>query len=200
MNVDLDKESELFYDNINENLLVQHININTRHKLGNSPSRLYLIFTNEEDMVDDIKCMAPFGKHDHIGLSFKLVTSAIMEINEHEENRLNYHKANYNKINLLYKMTQWAILFKHKLLQNMWRIFTTNYDNIVQQYTPEYIRRTTVKKIWRRARVKRQCASKQKKWNKYLTKNRYIDYVEYTQQNNKTISVIRSAKADLRRN
>ena len=79
MNADLDKENELFYDNINENLLVQHINVNTRHKLGNSPSRLDLVFTNEEDMVEDIKCLAPLGKSDHIGLSFKLVTSAIYE-------------------------------------------------------------------------------------------------------------------------
>ena len=70
MNADLDKESELFYDNINENLLVQH-----------NPSRLDLVFTNEEDMVEDIKCLAPLGKSDHIGLSFKLVTSAIMKIN-----------------------------------------------------------------------------------------------------------------------
>ena len=40
MTADLDKESELFYDNTNENLLVQHININTLHKLGNTTSRL----------------------------------------------------------------------------------------------------------------------------------------------------------------
>ena len=50
---------------------------------------------------------------------------------------LNYHN-NYNKMNLLFKMTQWAILFKHRPLQNMWRIFTTNYDNIVQQCTRIY--------------------------------------------------------------
>ena len=78
MNADLDKESELFYDNINENLLVQHINVNTRHKLAISPSRLDLVFTNEEDMGEDVKCLASLGKSDHIGLSFKLVTSAIM--------------------------------------------------------------------------------------------------------------------------
>ena len=151
MNADLDKESELFYDNINENLLVQHINVNTRHKLGNSPSRLDLVFTNEEDMVEDIKCLAPLGKSDHIGLYFKLVTSAIMKINEHEANRLNYHNADYKKMNQLFKRTQWTILFKHESLQNMWRIFTTNYDNIVQQCTPAYIRRTKIRKPWRRA-------------------------------------------------
>ena len=116
MNAGLDKESELFYDNINGN---------TRHKLGNSPSRLDLIFTNEEDMVEDIKCLTPLRKCNHIGLYFKLVTSAIMKINEHEANELNYHKADYNKMNLLFKMTQLAILFKHQSLQNMWRIFTT---------------------------------------------------------------------------
>ena len=52
--------------------------------------------------MEDIKCLAPLGKNDHIGLSFKLVTSAIMKINEHEENRLNYHNADYKKMNLLF--------------------------------------------------------------------------------------------------
>ena len=66
MDADLDKESELFYDNMNENLLVQHINVNTQHKLGNSSSRFDLVFTNEEDMVEDITCLAPLGKSDHI--------------------------------------------------------------------------------------------------------------------------------------
>ena len=80
MHVDIDKESELFYDNINDNVMVQHINVNTRHKLGNSPSRLDLVFTNEEDMVEDIKCLSPLGKIDHIRLSYKLVTSAIMKL------------------------------------------------------------------------------------------------------------------------
>ena len=90
-------------------------------------------------MVEDIKCLAPLGKSDHIGLSFKLVTSAIMKINEHEANRLNYHKADYYKMNLLFKMTQWAILLKNQPLQNMWRIFTANYDNRVQNGSPIYL-------------------------------------------------------------
>ena len=62
MNADLDKESELFYDNINENLLVQHINFNIQHKLGNTPSILDLVFTNEEDIVEDINYSFPWVK------------------------------------------------------------------------------------------------------------------------------------------
>ena len=78
-----------------------------------------LVFTNKEAMVKDIKCLAPLGKSDHIGLSYKLFISVIMKIHEHEAKKLNYHKADYNKMNLLLEMTQWAILFKHKALQNM---------------------------------------------------------------------------------
>ena len=50
-----------------------------------------------------IKCLAPLDKSDYIALSFKLVTSTIMKINGHEANRLNYQKADYNKMNLLLK-------------------------------------------------------------------------------------------------
>ena len=69
--------------------------------------------------MEDIKCLPPLDKSDNIGLSFKLVTSAIIKINKPKENKINYHKAYYNKMNLLFKMTQWAILFKHQSLQNM---------------------------------------------------------------------------------
>ena len=46
--MNLDKENELFNDNINENLLVQHINVDTQHTLGKTQSRLDLVFTNEK--------------------------------------------------------------------------------------------------------------------------------------------------------
>ena len=88
MTADLDKDSELFYDhdNINENLLVQHMNVNTLVHTGKHPIKnRFGIFTNEEDM----KFLAPLGKRDHIGLLFKLATSAIVIMNEHEANRLN---------------------------------------------------------------------------------------------------------------
>ena len=62
-------------------------------------------------MVEDIKCLAPLGKIDYIGLSFKLVTLAIKKINEHETSRLNEHSHDYNKMKLLFKMAQWAIVY-----------------------------------------------------------------------------------------
>ena len=61
-------------------------------------------------MVEDIKCLTPLGKSYHIGLSFKLVTSAIMKNDEHEANGLNHHNADYKKMNLLFKRTQYIYI------------------------------------------------------------------------------------------
>ena len=52
-NINLSADSELFYEVINDNLLVQHMPFNTRFKEGNVPSKLDLLFTNEEEMIDN---------------------------------------------------------------------------------------------------------------------------------------------------
>ena len=64
---------QLFHENALDNLLVQHVNFNTRHRVNNNPSRLDLIFTNEEEMIENISSKAPIGLSDHVRISFELV-------------------------------------------------------------------------------------------------------------------------------
>ena len=48
------RDAQLFHENALDNLLVQHVNFNTRHRVNNNPSRLDLILTNEEEMIENI--------------------------------------------------------------------------------------------------------------------------------------------------
>ena len=69
------RDAQLIHENALDNLLVQHVNFNTRHRVNNNPSRLDLIFTNEEEMIENITSEAPIGLSDHVGISFELVLS-----------------------------------------------------------------------------------------------------------------------------
>ena len=192
MSEDLDRESELFYNNIQDNLFVQHIDMNTRYRIGNAPSRLDLVFTNERD----IDSLPPLGCSDHVGISFKLVISTTIHTQTHEANRLNYHKADFLKMNTDFKNTRWNHLFKHKSVQCMWKIFADKYHTTVEDCTQMYDETKKKNPPWLKARVKRQSTKKRQKWNQYLATGRYIDHVKYNEQNNKTISVVRDAKAN----
>ena len=44
----------------------------TRHRDGNEPGLLDLVFTNEEDMINDLKHNAGLGDSDHECLNFNL--------------------------------------------------------------------------------------------------------------------------------
>ena len=71
------RDTQLFHENALDNLLVQHVNFNTRHRVNNNPSRLDLIFTNEGEMIENITSEAPIGLSDHVGISFELVTGQL---------------------------------------------------------------------------------------------------------------------------
>ena len=53
-----------FIENIRDNFLLQHITKPTRGRLGNTSNILDVIFTNEEDMIEDVTYESPLGKSD----------------------------------------------------------------------------------------------------------------------------------------
>ena len=47
-----------------------HRKLTVRYRLGNEPSTLALVFSNEENMASDIAYLAGLGKSDDIQISF----------------------------------------------------------------------------------------------------------------------------------
>ena len=83
--------------------LYQHITECTRQRGSDNPSTLDLIFSNEEDMVSDIKIEAPLGKSDHsiIYFTFNCTTET-----SPPEIKTIYQKGDYEKMkNILSQYT-----------------------------------------------------------------------------------------------
>ena len=59
-----------FLNALEDSFLFQHVSEPTRQRGTNTPSLLYLIISNEADMVSDIEYQSPLGKSDHSLLSF----------------------------------------------------------------------------------------------------------------------------------
>ena len=51
---------------------------NTRFREGSIPSKLDLLFTNVEEMIEDVKSIPALGRSDHIGVTFRIVVSTSM--------------------------------------------------------------------------------------------------------------------------
>jgi len=66
---------------VNDLFLFQQINC-TYNVSGETPSLLDLVFTNEQDMIDNISHLPPLGNSDHICIEFDLI--CYLEVNKFE--------------------------------------------------------------------------------------------------------------------
>ena len=63
--------STKFLNLVDDSFLFQHVKKTTRYRGEGTPSILDLVFTNENDMIDELEHGAPLGNSDHETLIFK---------------------------------------------------------------------------------------------------------------------------------
>ena len=61
-----------FIECIRDCFLTQHVHESTRQRGQDNPSCLDIVFTNNEDLIDQIDYLAPHGKSDHSIIKFEL--------------------------------------------------------------------------------------------------------------------------------
>ena len=143
-----------------QSLPVQHMSFNTRFREGNIPSKLDLLFTNEEEMIEDVKSIPAIGRSDHIGVTFIIVVSTSILAQTYKANRLNYQRADYARINEQFGTINWVDLFDSKSVQQMWDFLCVKYGSIVRACTPACNSNRHNKAPWYTAKVKKQCSKK----------------------------------------
>ena len=65
-------EEFLFVETLRDCYLYQHIDKPTRTRVGQEPSILDLVITNEEGMVEGVEYLSLLGKSDHLVINFNL--------------------------------------------------------------------------------------------------------------------------------
>ncbi|XP_033731479.1 uncharacterized protein LOC117321118 [Pecten maximus] len=90
--------STKFLETIRDKLLSQHVISPTRYRENQTPSTLDLIFTNDEEMVQDITYGSGLGKSDHITLSFKLICYTETAQENQKLTQRNFFKGHYEEI------------------------------------------------------------------------------------------------------
>ena len=84
----------------------QHIKETTRQRGDDRPSRLDLVFTNDEFLIGDIEQQSPLGKSDHDTLVFS-INCQHSTIREIKRRRL-YQKAKVNDMYEELEGTNWG--------------------------------------------------------------------------------------------
>ena len=167
------------YEKTQDLLLVQNVTENTRFRSGCIPSKLDYVFTNEENLIDQVEYEEPLGKSDHAVLTWNIV-SEFQERLDNNENKYNYWKGNYSRMRDELAATHWREEFGDHDVETVWSIFKSKIIKLTEMYVPlkqddgkhknrTCIRRCTLRKI----KVRNQAW---KKYRKTPTSNNYKEY------------------------
>ena len=114
---------------VRDSYFYQHTVEFTRTREDCEPSTLDLIFTNEEDMIEDLNYDSPLGRSDHCVLYFKF--RCYCKTDEEKPQRWNFYKGDYSK--MAEEMNcDWETLLKDKSADKKFDIFLEK-NNIAKE-------------------------------------------------------------------
>ena len=191
-----DSTEELrFIETIKDNYLFQHCMEPTRYRDGQNPTLDDLILTNEELMISDLNYLSPLGKSDHVVISFsyKFSGSTI----EKPQNKPNYNKANYKKMEEDLGTIDWDSELKNKTTQEMWDYFENKLNNTLATNVPSTKPKPhkKTKPLWINKEAAEAIKAKDKSFQMHR-KYKHYSYKRYASVRNECNRKIKNAKID----
>ena len=145
-------------------LMYQHVKTPTRYRGRCTPSRLDLVFTKEEAMIDEIAVDAPLGKSDHVVLTWELQVRNLESMTgERSLNcRRNFRKGDYVSMKASLQRIDWCVL-EGKSVAEAWEFIRGIIMHHIKKFVPMHKKKTNGKQSapW---------------WNKELTKEVKLKY------------------------
>ena len=108
----------------------------TPYREGKESSNLYLILTNEEEMVNEINLLTGLGKSDHLVIDFSLIFDTKEESNVCSTDKLNFFRGNYNEIRHQLSLRNWHQELNGLNLLQSWQRFAELNINLIKNNIP----------------------------------------------------------------
>jgi len=106
----------------------------TRIQHGQNPSILDYIFTEEDELIENIEYLPPLAKSDNVCLALHYVLGEL--IREESFQKLNYWKADYDTVNTELSSVNWNAEFELRNCNQMWEFFREKIHTLVHQHVP----------------------------------------------------------------
>ena len=103
---------------------------------GNEPSLLDLIFTNEENMIENLTTHPSLGKSDHLILSFNYICYTLPDFKCEQKSRLNFFKGDYVSIREELDKINWTNNLNGMDMLQSWRSFAEINIDLMEKHIP----------------------------------------------------------------
>jgi hypothetical protein len=111
-----------------------HVTVPTRYREGQEPSKLDLIFTDDKNSVENLQCLAPIGKSDHIGLAWTTITHLDPNSLDGRPKGRNYWKGDFESINTEIMALDWQAVQGEMDTDDAWQELERRIGNLCDKY------------------------------------------------------------------
>ena len=187
-----DYYSKAFYECTLDLFMHQNVTNTTRNKIGQNPSLLDLIFTNDENLVSEIKHNAPLGKSDHDIIVFTLN----LHIQDHTSPEvLLYNKGNYEQFGSFIDDYDWSPM-QEANVEDSWSIIKQVLSDGVDLYIPKSKLKSKQnhKPLWLNNEATIAVKEKNRAYKKYLLNRTHYNEFRYKTKRNTATNEVRKAK------
>ena len=161
------------------NTMDQWVEEPTRYRGEDEPSMLNLVFTRKPESPPIIQYLSPMGRSDHVTIEMQIQEEdGISYRDDYKGERLDYARADYEKLRIFFGDIQWKNIMYGKTLQGKYEICLRKYNEGVKNDVPLY---RVKKKIhaWYNARCIKAKKEKDKAWKKLLKQRNDINRRQY---------------------
>ena len=186
-----------FVDCIRDTFLHQHITEPTRYRLGNRPTLDDLIFSTEENDIEDITYNPSIGLSDHITLQCKLKT----KLKTAATNRtiFKYDKGDYKKMAEMLDI-DWDRELRDCNTQEAMNRLDARYKAAEEECIPKTtlsgVLNCKIKPSWLSNHALRKVKRKHSAWIRYLNTKDGEDYSTYITKRNEATKECKKARKD----
>lgn len=133
--IDPENYNNKFIECVRDCFLTQHVLEPTRQRGRDNPSCLDLVFSNKEELIEDIDYLAPLGKSDHSVIKFKIKLET-----EPPPPKISvkFEKGDYEKIRETMASVDWQNEFEKypNDVEKQWHFFREKLQEAEEKYIP----------------------------------------------------------------
>ena len=181
-----------FLESIRDAFLTQHILEPTRYRVNQVPHLLDLIFTNEDEMVNNYDVKDPLGKSDHCLITFTYQCQT--PVTGQSGKSFLYEKGKYQKLRGMLQ-DDWETKFVNFYAEESWELLISRLKQAEHECIPKKKSGQTrkYKPVWMNAKTLDKVRKKHRAWKKYLRTKEWKDYLDYTKARNQARKATRQA-------
>ena len=177
-----------------ENLLTQWIDCDTRFRGRDTPSRLDLLFTSDEEAIERVICECPLGRSDHILMEVTLKINIEVGNEEYKLERYRYNKADFEGLRKYFEEADWNRFDNEDDLHRKWNEFLKIYEDAVNEFVPKGRQTYKKGKEWFNRKCLMARNEKRRTWSRWRKERSERRWNDYVNARNESVKIIREEK------